>query len=124
MAANPKTLEVVSSRPEGPATRILTIVEVGGTGLGDIGGKYVIVHTGLVQGEKAVKRAYSLMPGDAPDGHAEIAVKRIGIGASAMHQAAAQARFTFSGPWGKLIPEEGFADRTLVVSTDTGITSA
>jgi ferredoxin-NADP reductase len=124
MAQNPKTLRIVSARPEGDATRVLTVAEVGGAGFGDIGGKYVILHTGLVLAEKAVKRAYSLMPGQAPEGHAEIAVKRLGPGSAVLHAAEPGAMFTFSGPWGKLVPEEGLAERTLLIATDTGITSA
>jgi ferredoxin-NADP reductase len=122
MAQNPKVLEVVLSRSEGAVTRVLTVAEVGGPGFDDAGGKYAIVHTGLVVGEKAVKRAYSLIP--CGGGRAELAVKRIGLGASALHDALPGARFGFSGPWGKLIPEGGFAPATLVVSTDTGITTA
>jgi ferredoxin-NADP reductase len=124
MAANPKTLEIVAARTEGSVTRVLTIAEVGGNGFLDIGGKYVIVHTGLVRDEKAVKRAYSLMPGAAGVRRAELAVKKLGPGATALHDAEPGARFTFSGPWGKLVPETGLAPRTLLVATDTGITSA
>lgn len=124
MASVPKTLEVVAARTEGPDTRVLGLAEIGGTGFWDIGGKYIIVHTGLVRGERAIKRAYSLMPRDGHDRHAEIVVKRVGIGAGAMHEAEVGTRFTFSGPWGKLAPEGGFAERTLLVATDTGITSA
>ena len=115
---------MVAARAGGVATRVLTIEETGGEGFRDIGGKYVIVHTGLVQDGKAVKRAYSLMRGAAGEGRAELAVKRIGLGAGALHDAAPAATFTFSGPWGKLVPETGLADRTLLVATDTGITSA
>jgi ferredoxin-NADP reductase len=124
MAQNPRTLRIISSRAEGTATRVLTIAEVGGEGFGDIGGKYIIVHTGLVRAGKAIKRAYSLMPGEAGEGRAEIAVKRIGEGARVLHAAEPGVELTFSGPWGKLIPEDGLAERTLLVATDTGITSA
>jgi ferredoxin-NADP reductase len=124
MAQNPKTLRVVSSRADGAATRVLTITETSGGDFGEIGGKYIIVHTGLVRADKAIKRAYSLMPGEAGEGRAEIAVKRIGEGAGVLHAAEPGAEFTFSGPWGKLIPEDGLAERTLLVATDTGITSA
>lgn len=123
MASVPKTLEIVAARQEGPATRVLTIAEVGGAGIGETGGKYIIVDTGLVRADRAVKRAYSLMSGTA-EGYAEIAVKRFGVGSGAMHEADVGATFTFSGPWGKLLPTEGLAEHTLVVATDTGITSA
>ena len=124
MAQNPRTLEIVAARAEGAATRVLTIADASGSDFGDVGGKYIIVHTGVVQGDKAVKRAYSLMHGEAGAGRAEIAVKRIGVGSQVLHDARPSATFTFSGPWGKLVPEAGIAPRTLLVATDTGITSA
>src|SRR5437899_782688 len=101
MAQNPKTLEVVAARAEGAATRVLTIADVSGTAFDDVGGKYVIVHTGVELDGKAVKRAYSLMRGDAGAGCAEIAVKRLGVGSRVLHEASPSATFTFSGPWGK-----------------------
>src|SRR5437762_14371979 len=119
MAQNPKVLEVVASRPEGPVTRVLTVAEVDGEGFRDAGGKYAIVHTGLVFGERAVKRAYSILPRD--EGQAELTVKRVGPGSSVLHEAQPGARFGFSGPWGKLVPEGGLAPSTLVVAADTGI---
>src|SRR5512139_4082357 len=123
MASNPKRLRIVAAREEGPSTRVLTIVDIEGR-FERLGGKYVIVHTGLVASGKAIKRAYSLMPSARVAGAAEIAVKRLGIGSRALHDAAVGTEFTFSGPWGKLIPEEGLAPKTLLVATDTGITSA
>jgi ferredoxin-NADP reductase len=41
-----------------------------------------------------------------------------------MHALTIGATLGFSGPWGKLVPEGGLAQRTLLVATDTGITSA
>lgn len=124
MAQNPKTLEIVAARAEGAATRVITIADASGAAFDDVGGKYVIVHTGVVRDGKAVKRAYSLMRGDAGHGRAEIAVKRIGTGSHVLHDAEPSATFTFSGPWGKLVPETGLSPRTLLVATDTGITAA
>jgi ferredoxin-NADP reductase len=125
MAANPKVLRVVDARFEGPCTRILEIECLEGGPFDVVGGKYVIVHTGLTLGEKAVKRAYSLMPVPVRPGRATIAVKRLpGPGSQAMHDLPPGTTLGFSGPWGKLIPETGLAERTLLVATDTGITSA
>jgi ferredoxin-NADP reductase len=124
MAQNPKTLQIVAARAEGAVTRVLTIADASGQGFDDVGGKYVIMHTGVVRDGKAVKRAYSLMRGDAGQGRAEIAVKRIGPGSHVLHDAQPSATFTFSGPWGKLVPETGLSPRTLLVATDTGITAA
>jgi ferredoxin-NADP reductase len=125
MAANPKRLRVVDARAVGSSTRVLEIECVEGGPFDVVGGKYIIVHTGLMQGEKAVKRAYSLMPVPSRPGRATIAVKRLpGPGSQAMHDAPLDATLGFSGPWGKLVPEAGLAERTVLVATDTGITSA
>ncbi|MGD0677346.1 MAG: FAD-binding oxidoreductase [Polyangiaceae bacterium] len=126
MAANPKTLRIVASREVGPATRALDVEWVGGERLADLGGRYVIVHTGLSVGDKAIKRAYSLLPvGDGPH-RARLTIKRIegGPGSSALHAAPVGTELTFSGPWGKLVPAGGLAPCTVLLATDTGITSA
>ena len=47
-----------------------------------------------------------------------------GPGSQALHHAPVGTELGFSGPWGKLVPEGGLAARTLLVATDTGITSA
>lgn len=125
MAANPKQLRVVDAELVGTCTRVLEIECVEGGAFDVVGGKYIIVHTGLTLGEKAIKRAYSLMPIAGRPGRATIAVKRLpGLGSQAMHAIPLDAKLGFSGPWGKLIPETGLAPRTLLVATDTGITSA
>jgi len=124
MAANPKTFRIVATRMAGEATRVLELEDLSGEGFALGGGKYVIVHTGLVNADRAVKRAYSLMP-VAGSRTAEIAVKRLdGLGARAMHELPLGATRDYSGPWGKLTPEDGLAERTLLVATDTGITTA
>jgi ferredoxin-NADP reductase len=125
MAANPKRLRVVDAQAVSSCTRVLTIECVEGGAFDVVGGKYIIVHTGLVLGEKAIKRAYSLMPVPGRPGRASIAVKRLpGVGSRAMHDVPVDATLGFSGPWGKLIPEAGLGQRSLLVATDTGITSA
>lgn len=125
MAANPKRLRLVDCHTLGPSTRVLEIECVEGGAFDVVGGKYIIVHTGLIQGDKAVKRAYSLMPVPSRPGRARIAIKNLGgPGSQAMHDLASDATLGFSGPWGKLLPEAGLAERTVLVATDTGITSA
>src|SRR5258708_1245559 len=126
MAANPKVLRIVASREAGPATRAIEIECVVGESFANVGGRYVIVHTGLTVGDKAVKRAYTLLPvADVPH-RAQLTVKRLegGPGSNALHGLPAGAELTFSGPWGKLVAANGLAPRTLLVATDTGITSA
>ena len=125
MAANPKRLQISAARQAGPATRVLDIECVEGGAFDVVGGKYVIVHTGLVIADKAIKRAYSLIPVAGKPGRAEIAVKRLpGPGSQALHEVPLGTELCFSGPWGKLTPESGLGERTLLVATDTGITSA
>src|SRR6478609_11893483 len=102
MAANPKQLRIVDARMVGVSTRVLEIECLEGGTFDVVGGKYIIVHTGLVLGDKAIKRAYSLMPVPGRPGRAAIAVKRLaGPGSQAMHDAPLDATFSFSGPWGK-----------------------
>ncbi len=125
MAQNPKLLRVVAASALAPSTRCLDLECIEGEPFSAVGGKYIIVHTGLVIGERAVKRAYSLMPVPERPGVARIAVKLWhGAGSRALHDVALGATLGFSGPWGKLIGEGGLAARTLLVATDTGITSA
>src|SRR6478735_10718620 len=108
MAKSPKQLRIVDAQAVGASTRVLEIECVEGGAFDVVGGKYIIVHTGLVLGEKAVKRAYSLMPVRERAGHATIAVKRLsGLGSQLMHTVAVGTTLGFSGPWGKLIPELG-----------------
>lgn len=123
MAANPKRLRIVSARALGAHTRALAVECIEGGTFDGGGGKYIIVHTGVTDGDKAIKRAYSLVPTESA--HAfEMIVKRLGVGSNALHGAAVGAELGFSGPWGRLVPEAGLAPRTLFVATDTGITSA
>jgi hypothetical protein len=124
MAANPKRLRVVGERALGRETRALAVECVEGGAFEGVGGKYVIVHTGLVVADKAIKRAYSLVPIAGEPRTFELVVKRHGVGSTALHDVAIGAELAFSGPWGKLVPEAGLAPRTLLVATDTGITSA
>jgi len=126
MAQNPKRLRIVGARALGPGTRALTVECVEGGAFDRAGGKYVIVHTGLAIGDKAIKRAYSLIPVAGAPATYELTIKRLdgGPGSRALHEAPVGAELTFSGPWGKLVPEAGLPARTLLVATDTGITSA
>ncbi|WP_394825079.1 FAD-binding oxidoreductase [Pendulispora albinea] len=133
MAANPKTLRILASHPEGSSARALEIETIDGSPLAPTAGKYIIVNTGVVVGEKAIKRAYSLLPVPGVPHRARLLVKRLGgPGSEVMHAAPVGTELSFSGPWGKLIapghdaPVSDGADapRTLVVATDTGITTA
>jgi ferredoxin-NADP reductase len=126
MAANPRTLRILDARFVAPATRELVIECVEGPPLASVGGKYVILNTGVVVAEKAIKRAYSLLPVAGAAHLAQLTVKRLadGPGSNALHAAAVGTELSFSGPWGKLASEPGREARPLVVATDTGITAA
>ena len=126
MAQNPKVLRIVDAQDIGPVTRAIDVECIEGGAFAAIGGKYVIVHTGLTIGDKAIKRAYSLVPVTGAAHRARLTIKRLtdGPGSNALHGAVIGTELGFSGPWGKLIPESGLAEKTLLVATDTGITSA
>src|SRR5579859_5096848 len=127
MAANPKKLRIVDAHLDNPSTRVLAIECVEGEPFARVGGKYVIVHTGIVVDGKSIKRAYSMMPVANAPGRAWLTVKRLGagVGSNALHDAPVGTELLFSGPWGKLLPEEeAITEPTLVVATDTGITAA
>lgn len=120
-----KSARVVASEILSPDTRVLDLSME--EPLGFVGGQYVIVDSGLVlENGKAVKRAYSLLSGDAEQDRFQIAVKRVGAGPGSafLHQIEVGQTLRFSGPWGKLFPREGAQGASLVLATDTGITAA
>ncbi len=126
--ATHRTAQVVGARAVGTDARLLELELDDGAAFGFRGGQYVILDTGVVVGDKAIKRAYSFASADAGQQRVEIIVKRLegGPGSAAMHHLAIGSRFTFSGPWGKLQPEvlAESTGRVLVLATDTGITAA
>ncbi len=119
---------VIENQVLNATSRLLRVqlIEDGGPELH--AGRYIIVDSGrCAPNGKIVKRAYSLISVDAGRRRMELAVKRIdGAGGSAyMHQLAAGAELTFSGPWGRFfVPPEAASQRMDVVATDTGITCA
>lgn len=123
--ATPKSARVARAERIGADTRLLELVP--SEPLGFVGGQYVIVDSGLVlENGKAVKRAYSMLTGDAEQDRFQIAVKRIsgGPGSGFIHELDVGADVRFSGPWGKLFPQNGARGPTLVLATDTGISAA
>jgi ferredoxin-NADP reductase len=127
MASPRSTLRIAADERIGAATRALDVVRTDGAPWSNVRGKYVILDTGLVLPDgKAVKRAYSLAPVQGEEGRCRLVVKRLGggPGSDTLHAAPIGAEFSFSGPWGKLVPETGLEGATLFVATDTGITSA
>src|SRR6266545_4603220 len=120
--ATARSARVVSAESIGADTRLLELLAP--EPLGFIGGQYVIVDSGLVlESGKAIKRAYSLLSEDSEQCRFQIAVKRIsgGRGSAFIHELPVGADIRFSGPWGKLFPQNGARGSTLVLATDTGI---
>jgi ferredoxin-NADP reductase len=127
MSSSPIEVEVVRVEHLSTTTCALDLLRVDRPTFVFGGGQYIILNTGLVLPEgKAVKRAYSLMPVKGAGDRARITVKRIagGLGSAFLHQVSVGQRFSCSGPWGKLLPEGALPPATLVVATDTGITTA
>jgi ferredoxin-NADP reductase len=121
------TFQIVDTRAIGPETRLVTVERRDLDAFAFVGGQYIIIDTGVVlPSGKACKRAYSLMPCPGEPRRARLAVKRIagGLGSATMHAAAVGAEMSFSGPWGKLMTASGLTVPTLMVATDTGITTA
>lgn len=120
-----KTARVVGTERLGPDTLLLDLCAA--EPLGFVGGQYLILDSRIVlPNGKAVKRAYSLLTGDAEQCRFQLAVKRIpdGLGSAFVHGLAAGTDVSFSGPWGKFFPREDVSGRTLILATDTGITAA
>lgn len=120
-----KSARVVGAESLSEDTRLLDLVAE--EPLGFVGGQYVIVDSGLVlENGKAVKRAYSVLTGDAEQDRFQLAVKRVGSGLASgfLHRVEVGETLRFSGPWGKLFPREGALGPSLVLATDTGITAA
>ncbi len=127
MASPRSTFRIVGAEMLGTSTRVLDVVRTDDAPWANVGGKYVILDTGRVLADgKAVKRAYSLTPSGGGELVARLIVKRLdgGPGSGALHGAPIGTELSFSGPWGKLVPESGIEPSTLFVATDTGLTSA
>lgn len=119
---------VIATEASGEDGRLLTCEMLDGP-LRFTGGQYVIVDTGLPvpgAGGKVVKRCYSLLSSERDARRFQLAVRRVdgGLGSPHMLGLGTGAELSFSGPWGKLPPEQPVAGVTWVLATDTGITAA
>jgi ferredoxin-NADP reductase len=124
--ATARTARVTATRPLTDEVQLLDLELTDGGPFGFRGGQYLIVNTGVVlEGGKLAKRAYSLLSSDTGQSRVQIAVKRLdgGPGSAAMHALKTGDELSFSGPWGKLVPEPESPGAALVVCTDTGITA-
>lgn len=120
-----KTAQVIRTERVGPDTLILDLWAI--EPLEFLGGQYIILDSRIILRDgKAVKRAYSLLTGDAEQRRFQLAVKRIpgGLGSTFAHGLVAGTDISFSGPWGKFVLPEGTSGPILMLATDTGITAA
>ncbi len=123
--ADARLAHVIGAERIGPQARLLSLAMAEGE-LRFTGGQYIIVNTGIeLDGGKLAKRAYSIVSSDAEQTKFQLAVRRIGEGPGSnfMHRIAVGAEVSFSGPWGKFLPETTSGSK-LVFATDTGITAA
>lgn len=123
--ATTRTARIAATRSLTESVQLLDLELTDGGPFGFRGGQYLIVNTGVVlEGGKLAKRAYSLLSSDTDQLRVQIAVKRLdGPGSAAMHALKVGDELSFSGPWGKLVPEPDSSGAALVVCTDTGITA-
>lgn len=121
-----KTARVVSTQTLFENSRLVTLSVPEGAPLGFVGGQYIIVDSGeILSNGKAAKRAYSIMSADSEQHTITLAVLNLeGPGSRYMHNVGEGDTVTFSGPWGKLRPNDAAPAPTLVCATDTGITAA
>lgn len=110
----------------GPKTRLLSFSLPVGTAFPFVGGKYIIVNTGLpLAGGKIRKRAYSIVSQDTEAASFQIAVRQVGVATDFLHAFTPGQQLFFSGPWGKFVSAAPDTEEiTWVLATDTGITAA
>ncbi|SRR5712692_8468857 len=118
--------QLVQAEAVGAETRLLRFAFPDETSLGFVGGKYIIINSGKVLTDgKICKRAYSILSSDSDQAGFEIAVRRIGMGSSFLHELPLRSELHFSGPWGKFVAVNGQEEEsTWILATDTGITAA
>lgn len=90
------------------------------------GGRYIILNSGLpLEGDKTIKRAYSILDCDPDTRRVTIGIKALEHGAASRYMSDARVgqRFSYSGPWGKLELPAGGEDKVLLLASYTGITA-
>lgn len=120
-----KSARVVATQQLDADTRVLDLIAA--EPLGFVGGQYIIIDSGRVSSAgKAIKRAYSMISGDADQRTFQLAVKRIpdGLGSEFLHELGCNVEICFSGPWGKMVAQPIRKGTTLILATDTGVSAA
>ncbi len=120
-----RSARLIAAEAIGLETRLLKFAFADGISLGFVGGKYIIVNSGLqLPDGKTCKRAYSILSSDSDQSSFEIAVRRIGLGSSFLHEFSVDSELHFSGPWGKFVAAGPEEESIWIFATDTGITAA
>lgn len=91
------------------------------------GGQFLYLATGCIDDDgKEIKRIYSFLSSDDVSGCFDIAVQQVagGPGSTFVHGLQPGDEIRFTGPWGLYHPDDAGMQRTLIVATDTAITSA
>lgn len=121
-----KTTELVKRSSPGPHMSLLEF-QVAEEDFGAFrGGRYIILNSGLpLEGDKTIKRAYSILDCDSETRRVTIGIKALDQGAASRYLANADEgqTFTYSGPWGKLDFPNTSGGRVLMLASYTGITA-
>jgi ferredoxin-NADP reductase len=126
--AVPKSARLVAAEALGSRARRLEFEMTDPARLGFVGGQFIIIDTGMALASgRLAKRAYSMTSSDADQTRFELVARRMegGVCSNYLHQLEVGSTLTFSGPWGKFLPDAASSSLTTwVVATDTGITAA
>jgi ferredoxin-NADP reductase len=126
--AVPKSARLVAAETVGPRARRLVFEMASPEAMPFVGGQFVVIDTGMALASgRLAKRAYSLCSPDADPTRFELVACRIdaGVCSGYLHEIEVGTTLSFTGPWGKFIPQKTPpAGPTWVVATDTGITTA
>jgi hypothetical protein len=118
----PRHASLVRSTAIGPRAQLLEMrVEAQAEPFAPRPGQYVILDSGVVVGDKKIKRAYSILQWDGVTFRLAVRHNPGGAGSPALCAAPVGQRFGFSGPWGQFGKSE--SESILLAATDNGITA-
>ncbi len=124
--AEPKQARVIANLSLESPGALLAFQMDGDSQVPLLGGKYIIINTGLSNEEgKLIKRAYSLFAVNQAAQQFFLAAERVpgGIASQYLFDLQLGDTLTFSGPWGRFFWPEGAAEKQLVAAAfGSGIT--
>ncbi|TGL58415.1 FAD-dependent oxidoreductase [Leptospira sarikeiensis] len=122
-----KLLKLISKEKESPSSVTLRFAKSDASSFEFVGGQYVILNVGNDIEGKPIKRAYSILSSDSIQDSFRIRIKCLNTGkaSSILECLEPGQELEYSGPWGKFVgnPEWPSEGNTLVLATDTGITT-